>query len=121
MAFRLRGRQVQIDTMAGQLDGLLAGRGGIILVRGLPGMGKSSLLAEAARMAWTRGIAVYGGAGDAAAQVVPLGPLLEALVSSVDPPVDPDILRDLSKSPTSVSGSCANCRSRWNGPLCASR
>jgi DNA-binding NarL/FixJ family response regulator len=99
MAFRLRGRQVQIDTMAGQLDGLLAGRGGIILVRGLPGMGKSSLLAEAARMAWTRGIAVYGGAGDAAAQVVPLGPLLEALVSSVDPPVDPDILRDLSKSP----------------------
>ena len=51
MAFRLRGRQVQIDTMAGQLDGLLAGRGGIILVRGLPGMGKSSLLAEAARMA----------------------------------------------------------------------
>jgi DNA-binding CsgD family transcriptional regulator len=99
MAFRLRGRQVQIDTMAGQLDALLTGRGGIILVRGLPGMGKSSLLAEAARMARARGIAVYGGAGDAAAQVVPLGPLLEALVSSADPPVDPDILRDLSKSP----------------------
>jgi DNA-binding CsgD family transcriptional regulator len=99
MVVRLRGRQVQIDTMAGQLDALLAGRGGIIVVRGLPGMGKSSLLAEAARMARARGIAVYGGAGDAAAQVVPLGPLLEALVSSVDPPVDPDILRDLSKSP----------------------
>jgi DNA-binding CsgD family transcriptional regulator len=99
MVVRLRGRQVQLDTMAGQLDALLAGRGGIILVRGLPGMGKSSLLIEAARMARARGIAVYGGAGDAAAQVVPLGPLLEALVSSVDPPVDPDILRDLSKSP----------------------
>jgi DNA-binding CsgD family transcriptional regulator len=99
MAVRLRGRQVQLDTMAGQLDALAAGRGGIILVRGLPGMGKSSLLAKAATMARMRGIAVYGGAGDAAAQVVPLGPLLEALVSSVDPPVDPDILRDLSKSP----------------------
>jgi DNA-binding CsgD family transcriptional regulator len=99
MAFRLRGRQVQIDTVAGQLDALLAGRGGIILVRGLPGMGKSSLLAEAARMARARGIAVYHGAGDAATQVIPLGPLLEALVSTADPPVDPAILRDLSKSP----------------------
>jgi predicted ATPase len=98
MAFRLRGRRVQIDTVAGQLDALLAVRGGIILVRGLPGIGKSSLLAEAARMARARGIAVYHGAGDAATQVIPLGPLLEALVSTADPPVDPAILRDLSKS-----------------------
>src|SRR5271154_2280876 len=99
MTFRLRGRQVQLDTMAGQFDALLAGRGGIILVRGLPGMGKSSLLAEAATIARKCGITVYGGAGDAAAQVVPLGPLLEALVSSADPPVDAGLLRDLSKSP----------------------
>jgi DNA-binding CsgD family transcriptional regulator len=99
MTFRLRGRQVQLDTMAGQFDALLAGRGGIILVRGLPGMGKSSLLAEAATIARKCGITVYGGAGDAAAQVVPLGPLLEALVSSADPPVDTGLLRDLSKSP----------------------
>ena len=42
---------------------------------------------------------MYAGAGDAAAQVVPLGPLLEALVSSADPPVDAGLLRDLSKSP----------------------
>jgi DNA-binding NarL/FixJ family response regulator len=99
MAFRLRGRQVQLDTMAGQLDALAAGHGGIILVRGLPGMGKSSLLAAAAAMAAARDISIYTGAGDAAAQVVPLGPLLEALVSSADPPVDAGLLRDLSKSP----------------------
>src|SRR5271168_904256 len=99
MAVRLRGRQVQLDTMAGQLDALAAGHGGIILVRGLPGMGKSSLLAAAAAMAAARGIPIYAGAGDAAAQVVPFGPLLEALVSSADPPVDAGLLRDLSKSP----------------------
>jgi AAA ATPase domain len=99
MALRLYGRQAQLHTVAGQLDALLTGHGGIILVRGLPGMGKTTLLAEAARMARARGIAVYQGAGDPAAQVVPLGPLLEALVLADDPPVDPAVLRDLSKSP----------------------
>jgi DNA-binding CsgD family transcriptional regulator len=99
MALRLRGRQVQIETLRGQLDAVRAGRGGIVLVTGLAGMGKSVLLAEVEDMAAERGISVFRGSGDATAQVVPLGPLLEALVSTDDPPVDPAVLRDLSHSP----------------------
>jgi DNA-binding CsgD family transcriptional regulator len=95
----LRGRQAQIDIVSAQFAALRAGRGGIMVVRGLPGMGKSALLAAAESMARERGIRVFHGAGDAAAQVVPLGPLLEALVPPDDPPVDPAILRDLSHSP----------------------
>ena len=39
------------------------------------------------------------GAGDAAGQVVPLGPLFDALLSADDPAVDPAVLRELSRSP----------------------
>jgi DNA-binding CsgD family transcriptional regulator len=62
-------------------------------------MGKSVLLAEAQAMAADLGIRVFRGAGDAAGQVVPLGPLLEALVATDDPAVDPAVLRELSQSP----------------------
>lgn len=99
MALRLRGRQVQMETLRGQMDAVRAGRGGVVVIRGLAGMGKSALLAEAERMGRDLGIRVFRGAGDAAAQVVPLGPLLEALMATDDPPVDPAVLRDLSSSP----------------------
>src|SRR5262245_28348973 len=99
MALRLWGRQVQIEMLRDQLDAVRAGRSGVVLVGGLAGMGKSALLAVAEGMARDRGIRVFHGAGDAAAQVVPLAPLLEALVSTGDPPVDPAVLRGLSQSP----------------------
>ncbi len=82
-----------------QLDSVRAGRGGVVLVTGLAGMGKSALLGAAESMAHERGIRVFHGAGDVAAQVVPFGPLFEALVSTDDPPVDPAVLRNLSHSP----------------------
>jgi DNA-binding CsgD family transcriptional regulator/tetratricopeptide (TPR) repeat protein len=99
MALRLRGRQAQIETLREQLDTTRAGRGGIVLIKGLAGLGKSALLTAAGEMARAKGISVYAGAGDVATQVVPLGPLLEALVAADDPPVDPAVLRDLSYSP----------------------
>jgi DNA-binding CsgD family transcriptional regulator len=99
MAVRLRGREIQVETLRGQLTAVRAGQGGIVLVTGLAGMGKSALLAEAQAMAADQGIRVFRGAGDAAGQVVPLGPLLEALVTTDDPAVDPAVLRDLSQSP----------------------
>ena len=107
--------------LGGQLDAVRAGRGSIAVVTGLAGMGKSALLAEAGAMARNRGIRVFQGAGDAAGQVVPLSPLLEALVSTDDPPVDPALLRDLASLPTSGSGCCASCRKGWNEPRCAPR
>jgi DNA-binding NarL/FixJ family response regulator len=99
MAVRLRGREVQLATLRGQLDAVLAGRGGIVLVTGLAGMGKSALLTEVQAMAADQGMRVFRGTGDAVGQVVPLGPLLEALVSADDPVVEPTVLRELTRSP----------------------
>ena len=96
---RLRGREPQLETLRDQLDAVRAGRGGTVLVAGPPGMGKTVLLDAAEGMTRERGIRVFRGAGDVAAQVIPLGPLLEALVSTPDAPVDPAVLRDLSQSP----------------------
>jgi DNA-binding NarL/FixJ family response regulator len=95
----LRGRQAQIETLREQLDAVRAGHGGTVLVAGLAGIGKTVLLDEAEGMAGPRGVRVYRGAGDPAARVIPFGPLLEALVSAPDAPVDPAVLRDLSQSP----------------------
>ena len=95
----LRGRQLQVEALRGQLDALLAGRGGTVLVSGMAGMGKTVLLEATETLARERGIRVFRGRGDAAARVIPFGPLFEALVSAHDAPVDPAVLRDLSQSP----------------------
>jgi DNA-binding CsgD family transcriptional regulator len=99
MAVRLRGRRLQIETLRVQLDAVGAGVGSVVLITGSAGVGKSALLAEAATMAGDRAIRVFHGSGDVAAQVVPLGPLLDALVVSNNPPVDAGVLRELSRSP----------------------
>jgi DNA-binding NarL/FixJ family response regulator len=98
-SFRLRGRQVQIEALRAQLDAVRAGRGGTVLVNGMAGMGKTVLLDAAEEMARERGIRVFRGRGLPAARVIPFGPLLEALVSARDAPVNPAVLRDLSQSP----------------------
>ena len=98
-AFRLRGRQAQVEALRARLDAVRAGQGGTVLVTGLAGMGKTALLDAAASMARARGIRVFRGTGDVAGQVIPFGPLLEALVSAPGAPVDPAVLRDLSQSP----------------------
>jgi DNA-binding NarL/FixJ family response regulator len=95
----LRGREPEVEALRGQLDALLAGRGGTVLVSGLAGMGKTVLLDATETMARELGITVFRGGGDAAARVIPFGPLLEALVSARDAPVDPAAIRDLSQSP----------------------
>ena len=96
---RLRSRQPQIDVLRGQLSALGAGRGSVVLVTGPAGVGKTALLAEAASLAADGGILVFRGGGDPAARAVPLGAILDALVSTDDPPVDPARLHELSQSP----------------------
>src|SRR5271170_2931060 len=96
---RLRGRAREEEQIAEQLDAVAGGRGGVVLIRGNVGVGKSALLDEAENMARRLGIEVFRGAADAATQVIPLGPLLDALVVTADPPIDPDALLELSRSP----------------------
>ena len=85
--------------LRGQLNALGAGRGSVVLVTGPAGWGKTTLLAEAASLAADSGILVFCGGGDPAARAVPLGAILDALVSTDDPPVDPARLHELSQSP----------------------
>ncbi|MGH3208825.1 MAG: ATP-binding protein [Trebonia sp.] len=96
---RLHGRQPQVDVLRGQLNALGAGHGSVVLVTGSAGMGKTTLLAEAVSLAADRGILALCGGGDPAARAVPLWPILDALVSADDPPVDPARLHELSRSP----------------------
>ena len=70
-----------------------------MLVAGQAGHGKTVLLGAVEAEARARGMTVFHGAGDVAGQVIPFGPLLEALVSAPGAPVDPAVLRDLSHSP----------------------
>lgn len=95
----LRGRQPQVDVLRGQLDALGAGRGAVVLLRGPAGAGKTTLLAEVARQAADRDMQVFCGGGDPAARAVPLGAVLDALVSVAAPPVDPERVHLLSQSP----------------------
>jgi DNA-binding NarL/FixJ family response regulator len=98
-AFRPRGRQAQIDELRDQLDALRAGRGGTVLVTGTAGLGKTVLLDAIEGMACERRVRVFRGTATLAERVIPFGPLLEALVSAPDAPVDPAVLRDLSQFP----------------------
>ena len=95
----LRSRQPQVDVLRGQLDALRAGHGSVVIVTGPAGIGKTTLLAEAVRLAADGGIVTFRGGGDPAAGAVPLGPILEALVSADEPPLDPARLHELSQSP----------------------
>jgi DNA-binding NarL/FixJ family response regulator len=95
----LRSRQPQLDVLRGHLKALGAGRGSVVLVTGSAGSGKTAFLAEATSLAANDGILVFCGGGDPAARAVPLGPILDALVSTDDPPVDPGRLHELSQSP----------------------
>jgi DNA-binding CsgD family transcriptional regulator len=78
----LRGRDSECAEL-GQLVGAAAdGVGGVVMVVGAAGIGKSRLLAEAARIAAGAGVQVVAGVADELDQVTPWAPLLRALSST---------------------------------------
>jgi DNA-binding CsgD family transcriptional regulator len=95
----LRGRDREIATLTSQIRGLAAGQGGLVLLKGPAGAGKSLLLAKAETIARQCGLRVFHGAADISAQLAPLGALLDALVVRDDPPVSPDLMRQLTRTP----------------------
>src|ERR1700678_450409 len=95
----LRGRDREIATLTSQIRGLAAGQGGLVLLKGPAGAGKTLLLAKAGTIARQCGLRVFHGAADISAQLAPLGALLDALVVRDDPPVSPDLMRQLTRTP----------------------
>ena len=79
---QLRGRREQLAEIRAALQALAAGRGGIRLIRGLPGAGKSALLDAAEDLARPLGVKVARGSGLAATTTVPFGVILSALAAA---------------------------------------
>ncbi|MFD9571239.1 AAA family ATPase [Streptomyces sp. NPDC059982] len=95
----LRGRDAELAFIEARLGALDRGEGGIIRVEGPVGIGRSRILAEAAAAARRRGTRVFEGAADPGEQFVPLGPLLDGLLSAEEPLSGAVRLRDLATTP----------------------
>src|SRR5277367_210562 len=94
----IRGRNAALDTLTGQLDRVRSGVGAVLLVEGVPGIGKSRLLAEAATLAGAMSFRVGAGAGEPGG-VVELAPLMAALFEGEEPLLHPPGLHAASALP----------------------
>ncbi|MFD9560995.1 ATP-binding protein [Streptomyces sp. NPDC059994] len=95
----VRGRRAELAFIEARLDSLARRDGGVVLVEGPAGIGRSRILVEASASARRRGMRVFQGGADPAEQFVPLGPLLEGLLSGEEPLSDAARLRDLATMP----------------------
>jgi predicted ATPase len=80
----LRGRDSELSGLKGLVASAMGGQGGVALVEGPAGIGKTRLLAEAAQLGRENELVVAAGVCDELDQVTPWGPLLRAL-SSTEP------------------------------------
>jgi DNA-binding CsgD family transcriptional regulator/predicted ATPase len=98
---RLHGRRDEIMALDSCIRALRRGRGGVVLLEGAPGSGKTRLIDEAALRARRDGVRFLRGSAEAAAGGTPLAPLLDALSGCGGPPVS---------RPTSQEAKCASNR-----------
>ncbi|MFV2217031.1 AAA family ATPase, partial [Actinomadura sp. LOL_016] len=94
----LRGRDAEVAELAGRIARLREGCGGVLLVEGGPGVGRSRLAREARAVAESFAVRVLGGTGEPDRRSVPFGALLRALTSGGRPVVDAGVLLTLSQS-----------------------
>ncbi|WP_168221383.1 LuxR family transcriptional regulator [Actinomadura sp. WMMA1423] len=85
----LRGREAEVRLLRERLAALAAGEGGVLVVEGPPGSGRTRFLAEVRALALAADLPCRHGAGVPGALPVPFGPLLEALSTGPDPLPDP--------------------------------
>src|ERR1700741_1645128 len=75
----MRGRDAEQQVVRGLLRRAQQGLGGVVLVEGEPGIGKSMLLRAATDEAATEGFSLAAGAADQLGQVIPFFALRAAL------------------------------------------
>jgi DNA-binding CsgD family transcriptional regulator len=81
------------------LDRVRKGSGGVVLIEGAAGIGKSRLVAEGVRMAHRLSVPVGIGVAEPSESVAELAPMLRALFDGPDPLLDPACLSSLHAAP----------------------
>ena len=79
LAGALIGRDAEKAVLSNLVQEVASGQGGLLLIEGEPGIGKSALVRAATAEAADAGCEVFWGAGDELGQALPLLPLLEGL------------------------------------------
>ena len=86
------GRSAELDLLAAAVEGAAAGAGGIVFLRGEPGMGKTRLAAETVELARSSGMAILSGRATPSPTPAPYRALAEAFGSAWrgrEPPAGP--------------------------------
>ena len=81
------GRRAERARLLGRLEALREGRGGVVLIEGEPGIGKSQLVADLVGRAEERGVSVLAGSGDSIERSSPYHawrPLFQSLFGEVE-------------------------------------
>src|SRR6201997_1845136 len=94
----IRGRAGELKVIGALVTALVQGRGGVLVIEGPPGIGKSRLLTEVMALADEGGVRTLFGEAFEYQQTVPFFSLFMATLHA-DPPVgDADALRRLGDS-----------------------
>lgn len=94
----IRGRTGELDVMGALVSAVAQGRGGVLVIEGPPGIGKSRLMAEAMNIAQNRHVRTVFGEAFEYQQSVPFFSLFTAMLQA-DPPLgDVESLRRLGGS-----------------------
>ncbi|MBA2950518.1 helix-turn-helix transcriptional regulator [Streptomyces himalayensis] len=95
----LRGREVELQELQALIVSVgRTGSGGLALIRGEPGIGKTTLLAEAVTRAGAQGFSVGLGKADELHHIVPLSSLAACVLHGDQPLLSGDAFVDLARS-----------------------
>jgi DNA-binding CsgD family transcriptional regulator len=94
----IRGRAAELKAIGALIVALLQGHGGVLIIEGPPGIGKSRLLAEVMALADKAGVRTLFGEAFEYQQTVPFFSLFMATLRADPPVADADALRRLGGS-----------------------
>ncbi|CAM5724745.1 hypothetical protein MAUB1S_03775 [Mycolicibacterium aubagnense] len=94
----IRGRADELKLIHAQLDSLRGGGGGVLVIEGAPGIGKTRLVIEAVALAHRYGVRTLRGEASEYQHNVPFYPLLTAMLGGDHPVGNTEVLRGLGRS-----------------------
>ncbi|MGW3956923.1 helix-turn-helix transcriptional regulator [Streptomyces sp. NPDC004752] len=95
----LRGREAELEELRALIASVArTGSGGLALIQGEPGIGKTTLLAEAVTMARAAGFSVGLGKADELHHIVPLSSLAACVLHGDQPLLSGDAFADLARN-----------------------